>query len=128
MTELLRQAVENMKNDVEVQYSDQLILEWMDEKVYRLETIKDLYQSTTDNLGIGAYDNDRMDFDEELELCGWVPRDLDQCFMYRGLPVLSRATGIQIRTEPHTADSVSHYIIYKGIKFYELTRSGELLR
>ena len=128
MMELLRQAVENTAKEAEVEYSDQLIIDWMDEKVYKLESIKALYEATIDRIGIGSYDKKEYRYPEEMELCGWIPTNLNEVHVYRGVSLLAKASGAPIKTEVHTSDSVCHYIIYKGIKFFEITRSGEALR
>ena len=128
MMELLRQAVENTAKEAEVEYSDQLVIDWMDEKVYKLESIKALYEATIDRIGIGTYDRKEYRYTEELELCAWTPTNLSEVHLYKGLSLLAKVSGTPIKTEVHTTETVCHYIIYKGIKFFEITRSGEALR
>ena len=128
MTKRLRDAVFNTTNKQEVEYDTQLILDWMDDKVYMLDAVKNIFEGSPDMIGIGTYDEIRERHTHQIETCSWVPTTLDEVHVFRGLPLLAGAAGLQIKTKPHTAKSVCHYIEYKGVEFFELTEAGETLR
>ena len=77
---------------------------------------------------VETYDEIRERHTHQIETCSWVPTTLDEVHVFRGLPLLAGAAGLQIKTKPHTAKSVCHYIEYKGVEFFELTEAGETLR
>lgn len=128
MTNRLKEAITNTTLKQEVPFDNQLILDWMDDKVYKLEAIKDIFAGSPDMIGIGSYDEVTERHTHQIETCSWVPTTLDEVHVYRGLPLLAGAAGLEIKTKPHTAKSVCHYIEYKGVEFFELTEAGETLR
>ena len=48
MTSRLKDAVFNTTNKQEVEYDTQLILDWMDDKVYMLDAVKNIFENSID--------------------------------------------------------------------------------
>ena len=129
MTKVLREAIEKAIKDEDIQCTDELVLEWMDDMVYRLHAVKDIYNGAAKVLWLGKYDPETGDHQQMIDTCGWdVQADMD-IHIYRGLEILAKAAGAQMLTRAcGTKGSVLHYFHYKDVEFYEITEPDEALR
>lgn len=129
MTELLREAIDKVVTDQNIDNTDELVKEWMDDKVYRLQAIRDLYRASPTMLGLGEFDEVKGEYPEVIETCAWMTKADMEVHIYQGLDRLARAIGAEIQQRVAGPDGhKNHYFNYKGVEFFEITQPGEALR
>ena len=129
MTKMLKEVMYKVAEYEDVQQDDKLVLEWMDDIVYRLHAVQELYNAAAQKLPLGKYDVDKDAYEENIELCAWDRQAVMEAHIYKGLEILAKVAGAQILTRGvGTKGSVCHYFIYKDVEFFEITEAGEILR
>lgn len=128
MTDRLKKIMEMREKRQDIPTDSNIIIDWMDDKVYRLNMVKDIYAGSPEALDMGHYDESLGEYTDMVRTCCWMTNALEEVFIYRGLTKLAEAAGLEIKTRPHAGGNVQHYFTYKGIKFFELTEPDEVLR
>lgn len=128
MTDLLKKAIKSAVCDVDIKDDDQLVLDWMDDKVYRLELVEEIFKASPESLPLGQFDEVQGGYPIHLETCTFG-KDLNEVHIYRGLERMARAYSQIIIKEEFIPDKTDiYYFMYKGIKFYELTDKDKPLK
>ena len=68
MTKMLKEVMYKVAEYEDVQQDDKLVLEWMDDIVYRLHAVQELYNAAAQKLPLGKYDVDKDAYEENIYL------------------------------------------------------------
>lgn len=128
MTDRLKKMIDMSEKRQDIPEDVTALIDWMDDKVYRLNMVKEIYEGSPETLNMGHYDEYMGEYTSKISTCCWMTNALEEVFIYRGLTKLAEAAGLEIKTRPQAGGNVQHYFTYKGIKFFELTDPGEVLR
>lgn len=129
MTGILREAINKAVTDQDIQYDDKLVLEWMDDKVYKLHAMQDICKASPAVLELGKFDPEKGRHEQIIETCAWDKQVPLELHMFAGLEILAKAAGVKMLTRAcGTKGAVIHYFMYKDVEFYEITDAGEALR
>ena len=132
MTDNLYKAIEiaDRGNGGEILYDENLIVDWLDDKVDVINKVLEIYKASPQSLCMGDFDEKDGKYATEIETCAWLwDISKKEVFIFKGIKILADVVGAELFNEPHCQDkNLCFYFNYKGVKFYELCDIGEKLR
>ena len=117
MKDKLAAAINNYVDDKDIEISDELIFEWIDEKIDAVIAIDRIYQNTLRVLPMGKLDKEAGEYETEIAVCGWG-RYMGQqlgLHIYNNIELISDAVGI-----PLIDDDDEKYFMYRDVRVYML--------
>lgn len=130
MTDRLKEAVKLAEEEQIVPISDELIVDWLDDKVETLKKIIKIIRSSPESLYMGKLDTFLGRYEVQIETCGFYEynlRDAQNLHIYAGIERLAKAVNAKIRREDFgdKGNSDCYFFFYKDIKIFELCNKGE---
>lgn len=131
MTENLRNAIEiiNRGNAEEIPYDEQLLIDWLDDKVEAKNKIKEIRTASPLGVSMGVFKETPGKYEVEIDTCDWLDeRSANEVHIFCGLEILAKVVGAEITERRHCVDNFRCEFKYKGITFFELHDAGRKLK
>ena len=127
MTDLLRDAIKMSENDEDINIVDQVLVDWLDDKVEAMNKIKEAVEASPKGCFMGTIVGG--DYEVSVETCGWGNVYRPEVHIFQGIKHLADAVGEEVTHEEYLSCGKDvYYFSYRGIKFFELCDPGEEAR
>lgn len=130
MTDRLKEAWETWEekkgNLDRIEESDELIRDWLDDKVDAIIAVNKIYEESPKYLCMGEFEPDKGEYEVEICTCDYGRyADVLQWQIYKGIKRLAAAVDKPLKVEPLKNYGKEYSFLYRNIQFFEIEKEGD---